>query len=315
MVADFERLVAEADRLLVGAGETPPEPEAAAAMFALALERGSGRAAARLAMLAAIGVARQPDWREALGYLERACELGDASAQRQALILSGIEAAQSLAWRSVCAGIDIPALLAPPAVEWLSDRPRIGMVRGLATPAMAGWFIEGGAPFLAPGEVNDASTGKIRRHEMRTALSAGLTVLRRDILCAVMQARVAALTGMPVHHHEPPNLISYEPGQQFENHFDFVDPRSPLFQDELAILGQRVATCVTYLNDDFEGGETHFPEAKLKLRGGPGDCVLFVNVLADGQPDPLTVHAGLPPSRGRKWVLSQWLRSKPQPLV
>ncbi|MBL8544080.1 MAG: 2OG-Fe(II) oxygenase [Hyphomonadaceae bacterium] len=284
-------------------------------MFALALERGSGRAAARLAMLAAIGVAREPDWREALDQLERACELGDAAAQRQVLILADLDAARGRAWRSIREGIDIPALLAAPAVDWLSDRPRIGMVRGLASEAMAEWLIERGAPFLAPGEVNDASTGQIRRHEMRTALSAGLTVLRRDMVCAVMQARVAALTGMPVHYHEPPNLISYEPGQQFEEHFDFVDPRAPRFQDELAILGQRVATCVTYLNADFDGGETHFPQAKLKLRGGPGDCVLFVNVFADGQPDPLTVHAGLPPSRGRKWVLSQWLRSKPQPLL
>jgi hypothetical protein len=36
-------------------------------------------------------------------------------------------------------------------------------------------------------------------------------------------------------------------------------------------------------------------------------------VLRDGSPDYNTRHAGLPPTSGRKWVLSQWIRTKPFP--
>jgi hypothetical protein len=38
---------------------------------------------------------------------------------------------------------------------------------------------------------------------------------------------------------------------------------------------------------------------------------LFNNVDADGAPDHDTVHAGTPPTSGEKWVLSQWVRTRP----
>jgi hypothetical protein len=86
-----------------------------------------------------------------------------------------------------------------------------------------------------------------------------------------------------------------------------------LFARELAVLGQRTVTVVTYLNEDFDDAPTQFPALKLNVRGGTGDAIAWSNVRPDGSPDPNTVHAGLAPTRGRKWVLSQWLRNKPQP--
>jgi hypothetical protein len=148
---------------------------------------------------------------------------------------------------------------------------------------------------------------------MRTALNAAFGPNDRDMIFAVLQARAAQLAKTPVNCHEAPNVISYEPGQQFALHVDFIDPNTPHFAQELATLGQRTVTIVTYLNEDFDGAETLFPIIKLKFRGGTGDAVVFSNVRPDGSPDPNTVHAGLPPTRGRKWVLSQWLRNRPQP--
>jgi prolyl 4-hydroxylase len=31
----------------------------------------------------------------------------------------------------------------------------------------------------------------------------------------------------------------------------------------------------------------------------------------EGVGDPMSLHAGQPTTRGEKWVLSQWIRSKP----
>lgn len=132
-------------------------------------------------------------------------------------------------------------------------------------------------------------------------------------MLAIMQERAARLTGVPIRFHEPPNVISYEPGQEFSLHTDFIDPRPTEYQQEFHVLGQRTATVVTYLNEDFEGAETIFPDAQVKFRGGTGDAIVFANVLPDGSPDFNTRHAGLPPTRGRKWVLSQWIRTKPFP--
>ncbi len=132
-------------------------------------------------------------------------------------------------------------------------------------------------------------------------------------MLAILQERAARLFGVPIEMHEPPNVISYEPGQEFGLHSDYVDPNVPEFRAELRKIGQRTATIVTYLNEDFEGAETLFPDANVKFRGRTGDAIAFANVLRDGSPDYNTRHCGLPPTSGRKWVLSQWLRSKPIP--
>lgn len=75
--------------------------------------------------------------------------------------------------------------------------------------------------------------------------------------------------------------------------------------------GQRILTFLLYLNDDFEGGETEFPLAGIRHKGKKGDALFFWNVHPDGRLDRQTLHAGLPPGIGEKWLLSQWVRNKP----
>ena len=81
--------------------------------------------------------------------------------------------------------------------------------------------------------------------------------------------------------------------------------------EEIEARGQRVATFLTYLSDDYDGGETEFTEVGFKFKARKGDALIFVNVDVNGAPDPMSMHAGLPPTRGEKWVLSLWLRGKP----
>ncbi len=321
--AELRTALAAADQLLVGDAEVLADPESAGQLYRDAVARGSGAAASRLAMMAAVGVGRPPDWNEALDRLLEGALLGDRNARRQlavlaqaseARIISG-EAESSAVWQRLRSGLNTEALLVPAPVEWVSNQPKIGFIREFASPAVCRWLIRRSGDLLAPGQVNDAQTGLPRAHTMRTAMSAAFTVLNRDVVVALMQARAERATGLRVAQHEPPNVIKYEPGQEFSEHFDFIDPLSPHFRNELELLGQRVVTCVTYLNDGFKGAETAFPAAGLKLRGGVGDCILFVNVQPDGQPDRQTLHAGLPPVAGRKWILSQWLRNRPQPLL
>jgi prolyl 4-hydroxylase len=94
--------------------------------------------------------------------------------------------------------------------------------------------------------------------------------------------------------------------------FDFFHPRLPNYRELIGVKGQRVKTLLVYLNEDYEGGETDFPKAGVKFRGGMGEALLFDNVDADGVGDAKTVHAGLAPTRGEKWLLSQWIRDRAQ---
>lgn len=242
---------------------------------------------------AAYGWGRAQDWDEALRLLGAAARAGEADAGRQLALVTQKPLAE---------------MLAPPQPERLTPLARVAVARGFAPPGFSEWLIDRARDRLEAAVANDAAGDAVR-----TARTCAFGPQERDLVLGVLQERAARLLGVPVSHHEPPNVISYEPGQEYRRHADFIEPSISQFQGDLERLGQRVATVVTYLNDDFDGAETVFPDLDIKFRGSPGDAVYFANVLPDGSPDYLTSHSALPPTRGRKWVLSQWIRAKPFP--
>ena len=110
---------------------------------------------------------------------------------------------------------------------------------------------------------------------------------------------------------EIPKLLHYTPGETFARHFDYLDPQNPAYAQELAARGQRVQTFLVYLNDDYNGGETSFPLLEFAHRGNKGSAFLFSNIDSHGQPHEKTMHVGEAPTKGEKWVFSQWIRSFP----
>jgi prolyl 4-hydroxylase len=89
-----------------------------------------------------------------------------------------------------------------------------------------------------------------------------------------------------------------------------VNPRIPNYQTEIAQRGQRIITFLVYLNDDYEGGETDFPELGLRYHGAKCDGLFFTNALPDGEADLRMVHAGRPPKDNEKWLMSQFIRNR-----
>ena len=59
------------------------------------------------------------------------------------------------------------------------------------------------------------------------------------------------------------------------------------------------------------GGETHFPHLELKVSPRAGDAVAWANVDAEGAPNPLSLHEGLPPAPGEeKVVINVWIADR-----
>ncbi len=69
-------------------------------------------------------------------------------------------------------------------------------------------------------------------------------------------------------------------------------------------------TFLVYLNAAFEDGETHFPLLGIRRRGEVGEALYFGNLDTSGAPDPRTLHEDRAPTRGRKWLLSRWVRDQ-----
>ena len=272
----------------------PNDPHALAA----AADAGDAEAAHGLAVLAAMGLGLPQDWSVALKRLTQAAELGHATAGRQlALLSSG-------------AGIDMAAWLNPPAPRMLSPGPAIFAIEGFLPDAVCDWLRDRARAVTEPALVYDPDTGGGRRESVRTNSGAQFDLARMDVVLAVVRERIARAAGLPVPGLEWTQVLHYAVGQTFDWHVDWLDPALPGYAADLAARGQRIATCLVFLNDDFEGGETAFEAGGLRHRGRKGDALLWANTLPDGSIDRRTRHAGLPPTAGEKWVLSQWLRGR-----
>jgi hypothetical protein len=275
-----------------------------------AAERGGGLACTTVAVLLAAGLGGKSDWRRALDYLRRGAELGFPMAQAQLRLLAGRDGDD---WKALQRAVDLKALRDPPRPRALSREPRVMTFEGLANPAVCDWIVAHARPALRPAEIyaGDRGTAVSRA---RTNSAAELTLHDGDLMVQAVRARLAAAVGLSFGHMEAPQVLHYTVGQQFDPHFDFFDASLPAEAVEMAGGGQRVATALLYLNDEgLEGGETDFPRLGFKHRGRKGDALVFFNVDASGQPDRRTQHAGLPPTRGEKWLLSQWFRDRAAP--
>jgi hypothetical protein len=186
------------------------------------------------------------------------------------------------------------------------------VIDGFLSKEACRWLIQRGDAGQEAAMINDPVTGLARPDPMRSNAVARFGLSQIDVVMLLVQTRISAATGLPAVHMEAPNVLSYSPGQEFLPHYDFFNPASSQFACEIDTLGQRSATFLVYLNEDFSGGETDFPRAGRRYRGRTGDALVFMNVRDDGSPDVESLHAGLPPTRGRKWLLSQWIRTRPQ---
>jgi prolyl 4-hydroxylase len=305
-----EQVFAVAEQLLNGRPQRLPDYESAVQLYRALSESDYAPALMRCAVLTAEGLGCEKDWPAAIGLLRRAAEAGAEKAQGQLRVLAG--GSDSADWRALERAIDLDALLTPKPLDRLTDRAGIGVSRGFAPPGVSEWVIDLVRTALTPAKTFNPDTKQAELDEGRTALDAPLDAQARDVVCAVLEERAARLTGLPIVCHEGPSVISYEVGQEYRAHYDFIPPAVLESDATQRRRGQRTVTVVTYLSDDFDGGETAFTRLDLKFKPAKGDALVWMNVLPNGSPDPATQHAGLAPTRGRKWILSQWIRDRPQ---
>ena len=303
--------------LLLGDRPSVADVQQAASLLERQSEAGNGDASERCSLLTALGSTRPPDWDQALDFLAAGAAQGSRLAREQVMLLLDNECdpilpdhASADFWSKARHQIPLERRLSSEAKESLSDVPRIRLIREFATPAECRWIMRLSAARLAPATVFDHNTGGQTTDEARDNSFLVLRLAEMNMVTEVLRQRISAATKLPAPLFEPSQVLHYAVGQRFKPHHDFLDPDNPAYQDSLARFGQRIATFLIYLNDDYDGGETSFPAIDLKFRARQGDALFWANVTQDGAPDLKTVHAGLPPKSGEKWVFSQWIRDQ-----
>jgi predicted 2-oxoglutarate/Fe(II)-dependent dioxygenase YbiX len=254
------------------------------------------------AAMAAIGLGRPQNYDDALGYVREAAALGDTRARGQLAALGE--------------NFKVAAWFAPARPVQHAGAPRIFTVENFLPPSVCEWLMRSAKKRLVRALINDASTGAIGQNQVRTGSVFESSSVEPDLVHQLVNQRIAEALGIPLAHQEPTNILHYARSQEYKPHYDVIlpGPEADLFARELNDLGQRTATFLVYLNEDYEGGETHFPRLGFRYKGKPGDALIFWNLSETGEVERNSLHAGMPVTKGEKWLLSKWIRQKPLPL-
>jgi len=265
-------------------GLVEQDPRRARTLYEQAAARGHGAAAIIVTNLLASGVGGRQDWGQALGRLKS--EARTLAARQKALAL--IEAMD-------LDGNGDPVSV--PSGNRLSEDPEVTHFTGLFTTAECRYLMDATGNRFEPSMVYD-SNRQLVRDEIRTSDGSTIHWLIEDPAIVALNRRIAAASGSNYESGEALALLRYSPGQEYRPHFDYVQ----------GVENRRLMTALIYLNEDYEGGETEFVRTGLRVKGRTGDVILFRNEGADGGPNPLSEHAGLPVIRGTKFLATRWIR-------
>ena len=221
--------------------------------------------------------------------------------------------------------------------KWSSESPRVAVTRSVASSADCSHVIglAEASQRLAPGLT--------KGNKLAAGRSSDVVWLAHDAspqLWALTQ-RCAALAERPLRCAEHWQVIRYATGGEYRRHYDAYCPRaSKGFAKTTATSGNRVTTCLLYLNTVERGGATRFwrlPSAEdgsgappRDVRATEGSVLVFDNCYSaeEGAEEeeketapsaattvavrhPLSEHSGMPVEAGVKWAANLWFRERP----
>lgn len=144
--------------------------------------------------------------------------------------------------------------------------------------------------------------------EFRTSESCNLdptnTFIRK------IESKLTMLLGIDPFHGETIQGQRYAVGQQFKPHHDFFYYDQAYWQDMKKSGGQRTWTAMIFLNEPESGGETAFPKASVKVSPRAGNLLAWNNMDAMGEPNPYSLHQGMPVTGGVKYIITKWHRER-----
>ena len=183
--------------------------------------------------------------------------------------------------------------------ETVSADPKIVLWRGLFSEMECKYLMNVGLPWMERAMIADTTTGQGVLDPVRVSDTTAVPLISEDLIVQAVNRAIALATGTQARWGEPLTILRYRPGQQYHPHYDAYEEGWP--------EPQRTSTALIWLNDAYEGGETRFPELGITVRGAVGDMLVFANLGPDGKRDDRMLHAGLPVTRGEKWLASRWI--------
>lgn len=122
--------------------------------------------------------------------------------------------------------------------------------------------------------------------------------------------RISKLVNISLDNAESFQVIHYNKNQQYKKHFDaWMHDNSKKTLKKMKYGGQRMLSCLCYLNDVDEGGQTKFIKLNKEVTPTKGTLLVFSNTIKDTNiRHPMSLHAGMPVIKGEKYAFTIWFR-------
>lgn len=191
----------------------------------------------------------------------------------------------------------------------IASDPQIFTIDNFVSDTECDHLIELGRPKLERALVSGQDKGMVSKGRSGSnnwvAHNASLTSLAVSI-------RIANLINMPLENAESLQIIHYGVEQEYRGHYDgWEHNKSEKTFRNMKLGGQRIYTCLCYLNDVKEGGGTRFNRLNINVQAQKGRLLVFSNVIKNTNTrHPLSMHAGMPVISGEKYAFNLWFREK-----
>lgn len=194
-----------------------------------------------------------------------------------------------------------------PIRNTLCEDPKVYAYNNYLTNEECDHFIKVGKPNLKRAYVSDTKQGTISKG--RTGTNYWL-IHNHDEITRSVGKRISELIGIPLENAESYQFIHYNETQRYDQHWDaYTLNDSEKCRRCLKYGGQRMVTCLLYLNTVEEGGGTGFPNLKIESKAEKGKMLVFHNCLpGTNTPHPNSLHAGCPVLKGEKYAINLWFR-------
>ena len=194
-----------------------------------------------------------------------------------------------------------------PIRNTLCEDPKVYTYNNYLTNEECDHFIKVGKPNLKRAYVSDTKQGTISKG--RTGTNYWL-VHNHDEITRSVGKRISELIGVPLENAESYQFIHYNETQRYDQHWDsYTLNDSEKCRRCLKYGGQRMVTCLLYLNTVEEGGGTRFNNLNIESKAEKGKMLVFHNCLpGTNTPHPNSLHAGCPVLKGEKYAINLWFR-------
>lgn len=120
------------------------------------------------------------------------------------------------------------------------------------------------------------------------------------VIRSVME-RCVGYVNKTIDHCEQLQVLHYGEGGHYRPHQDvFIGEKN-----------SRRHTFILALTDDYDGGETEFPNINKSFKLKAGDALFFNTLDRYGLDTSKALHGGKPVKSGEKWICNLWVRQDP----